>query len=235
MSSRRPQVEPVPRSAGAAAVETREPRLDFLFRPRQARQASPPQQQERLRFTLAEAAWPDAGQARSAARSGARARCDRRAVCATRGPAGAISGAGSAGAYGGDPQVRRGRRHGLYALRRRLDRGAAPAGNGALRIDRRVARAHREQRARTTRSAFTCVRWLHRLARSPSRAHSIGRPTIGGAFPNTEFTTAQGLRPLFCGIWPIPSHGDGRRRENLTCNFENSAIIPGITLSQHQF
>ncbi len=37
------QVEPVPRSAGAAAVETREPRLDFLFRPRQARQA--PQQE----------------------------------------------------------------------------------------------------------------------------------------------------------------------------------------------
>jgi hypothetical protein len=35
-----PQVEPVPRSAGAAAVETREPRLDFLFRPRQVRQAS---------------------------------------------------------------------------------------------------------------------------------------------------------------------------------------------------
>ena len=34
-----PQVEPVPRSAGAAAVETREPRLDFLFRPRQVRQA----------------------------------------------------------------------------------------------------------------------------------------------------------------------------------------------------
>jgi hypothetical protein len=45
-----PQVEPVPRSAGAAAVETREPRLDFLFRPRHARQASqqpmhPPQQE----------------------------------------------------------------------------------------------------------------------------------------------------------------------------------------------
>jgi hypothetical protein len=47
-----PQVEPVPRSAGAAAVETREPRLDFLFRPRQVRQASqqpasqhPPQQE----------------------------------------------------------------------------------------------------------------------------------------------------------------------------------------------
>jgi hypothetical protein len=34
-----PQVEPAPRSAGAAAVETREPRLDFLFRPRQVRQA----------------------------------------------------------------------------------------------------------------------------------------------------------------------------------------------------
>ncbi len=53
MSSRRPQVEPVPRSAGAAAVETREPRLDFLFRPRQARQASPPQQQEAF-----DSLWP---------------------------------------------------------------------------------------------------------------------------------------------------------------------------------
>jgi hypothetical protein len=38
-------VEPVPRSAGAAAVETREPRLDFLFRPRQGRQAPPQQEQ----------------------------------------------------------------------------------------------------------------------------------------------------------------------------------------------
>jgi hypothetical protein len=37
-----PPAEPVPRSAGAAAVEAREPRLDFLFRPRQNRQ--PPQQ-----------------------------------------------------------------------------------------------------------------------------------------------------------------------------------------------
>lgn len=35
-----PQAEPVPRSAGAAAVEAREPRLDFLFRPRQVRQAA---------------------------------------------------------------------------------------------------------------------------------------------------------------------------------------------------
>ncbi len=70
-----PQVEPVPRSAGAAAVETREPRLDFLFRPRQARQASHsrPPQQEAFEFTLAEA--PGARRpARSAARSGARAR-----------------------------------------------------------------------------------------------------------------------------------------------------------------
>jgi hypothetical protein len=47
-----PQVEPALRSAGAAAIETREPRLDFLFRPRQVRQASqqpasqhPPQQE----------------------------------------------------------------------------------------------------------------------------------------------------------------------------------------------
>ncbi len=46
-----PQVEPVPRSAGAAAVETREPRLDFLFRPRQARQTS--QQQEAF-----DSLWP---------------------------------------------------------------------------------------------------------------------------------------------------------------------------------
>ena len=40
----------------------------------------------------------------------------------------------------------RGRRYGLHALRRRFDRGAATAGNGALRIDRGIARAHREQR-----------------------------------------------------------------------------------------
>ncbi|HZO44307.1 MAG TPA: hypothetical protein VFB68_00350 [Xanthobacteraceae bacterium] len=52
-----PQVEPVPRSAGAAAVETREPRLDFLFRPRQVRQAAaqqPAPQQEGAFDSL----WP---------------------------------------------------------------------------------------------------------------------------------------------------------------------------------
>jgi hypothetical protein len=52
-----PQLEPVPRSAGAAAIETREPRLDFLFRPRHARQASqqqPAPQQEGAFDSL----WP---------------------------------------------------------------------------------------------------------------------------------------------------------------------------------
>ena len=39
------QVEPVPRSAGAAAVETREPRLDFLLRPRQTQTRPAPQQE----------------------------------------------------------------------------------------------------------------------------------------------------------------------------------------------
>jgi hypothetical protein len=50
-----PQVEPAPRSAGAAGVETREPRLDFLFRPRQARQApaQPAPQQEAF-----DSLWP---------------------------------------------------------------------------------------------------------------------------------------------------------------------------------
>ena len=43
------QVEPVPRSAGAAAVEAREPRLDFLFRPRQ----QPPAPQQEF-----ESLWP---------------------------------------------------------------------------------------------------------------------------------------------------------------------------------
>ena len=64
------------------------------------------------------------------------------------------TGTGAARAQRRDPQVRRGRRHGLYALRRRFDRGAASAGNGALRIDRRAARAHREQRLGV--SAFDC-------------------------------------------------------------------------------
>ena len=56
------QVEPVPRSAGAAAVETREPKLDFLFRPRQARQASPAAAAGGVRFTLAEAGRATPGQ-----------------------------------------------------------------------------------------------------------------------------------------------------------------------------
>ncbi|MBX9777887.1 MAG: hypothetical protein K2Y71_26200 [Xanthobacteraceae bacterium] len=47
------QVAPVPRSAGASAVETREPKLDFLFRPRQAR---PAPQQEAF-----DSLWPKRG------------------------------------------------------------------------------------------------------------------------------------------------------------------------------
>jgi hypothetical protein len=47
------QAEPVPRSAGAAAVETREPKLDFLFRPRQTR---PAPQQEAF-----DSLWPKRG------------------------------------------------------------------------------------------------------------------------------------------------------------------------------
>lgn len=47
------QPGPVPRSGGAAAVETREPRLDFLFRPRQTR---PAPQQEAF-----DSLWPKRG------------------------------------------------------------------------------------------------------------------------------------------------------------------------------
>lgn len=47
------QIEPAPRSAGAAAVETREPRLDFLFRSRSTR---PAPQQESF-----DALWPKRG------------------------------------------------------------------------------------------------------------------------------------------------------------------------------
>ena len=66
-------------------------------------------------------------------------------VCATRRPAGASSGARAARAYSGDPQIRRGRWHGLYALCRWLDRGTAPAGHGAFRLDFRATRAYRKQ------------------------------------------------------------------------------------------
>jgi hypothetical protein len=50
-----PQVEPAPRSAGAAAVETREPKLDFLFRPRQTRPAAAPQVAQQEAF---DSLWP---------------------------------------------------------------------------------------------------------------------------------------------------------------------------------
>jgi hypothetical protein len=56
-----PQAEPVPRSAGAAAVETRQPRLDFLFRPRQVRQASQqptPQQPAPQQEAAFDSLWP---------------------------------------------------------------------------------------------------------------------------------------------------------------------------------
>ncbi len=54
------QVEPVPRSAGAAAVETREPRLDFLFRPRQVRQAAqqPAAQHQPQQEAAFDSLWP---------------------------------------------------------------------------------------------------------------------------------------------------------------------------------
>ena len=44
----------------------------------------------------------------------------------------------------GDPEVRRDRRHALYALRRRLDRSAIAAGHGEIRLGRCVARAPRK-------------------------------------------------------------------------------------------
>ena len=50
-----PQVEPAPGSAGAAAVETREPKLDFLFRPRQTRPAAAPQVAQQEAF---DSLWP---------------------------------------------------------------------------------------------------------------------------------------------------------------------------------
>jgi hypothetical protein len=50
-----PQVEPAPRSANAAALETREPKLDFLFRQRQARQAAAPQPAQQEAF---DSLWP---------------------------------------------------------------------------------------------------------------------------------------------------------------------------------
>jgi len=50
-----PQVEPVARSAGAAAVETREPKLDFLFRPRPTRQTAAPQAPQQEAF---DSLWP---------------------------------------------------------------------------------------------------------------------------------------------------------------------------------
>ncbi len=53
-------IEPlVPRSVGAAAVETREPRLDFLFRPRQARQAQAAQgNQQGPQQEAFDSVWP---------------------------------------------------------------------------------------------------------------------------------------------------------------------------------
>ena len=51
----------------------------------------------------------------------------------------------AAGEHRRDPQIRRRRRHGLYALCRRLDRGQASARDGEVRLDRRAARPHREQ------------------------------------------------------------------------------------------
>ena len=65
------RLEPAPRSAGAAAVEAREPRLDFLFRPRQAQPAAQPQESF-------DALWPK--------RAGREGRPDPRAE-ASRAPA----------------------------------------------------------------------------------------------------------------------------------------------------
>src|SRR5258708_4573411 len=47
---------------------------------------------------------------------------------------------------GVDPKIRRGRRHGLYALLGRFDRGAAAAGHVALWLDYRTAQSHRAKR-----------------------------------------------------------------------------------------
>ena len=46
---------------------------------------------------------------------------------------------------GRDPEIGRGRRHGLHALRRRLDRSRTAARHAALRLDQRIARSSRPQ------------------------------------------------------------------------------------------
>src|SRR5262245_23361103 len=68
-------------------------------------------------------------------------RCDH--TGAARPADGARTGRGAT--YGCDPEIRRRRRHGLYALCRRIDRSQASARDGALRLDRRVAGAYRDQ------------------------------------------------------------------------------------------
>jgi len=107
-----------------AAVDTlKEPRLDFLFRSRPA----PPARRESF-----DAMWRSAAGLRNSPGSRMPARTPRRRHrsrnrAALRRRRGRPSARGTA-PVGCDPQIGRRRRHGLYALCRWLDRGAAAAG-----------------------------------------------------------------------------------------------------------
>src|SRR5262249_9180758 len=53
-----PQLESAPRSIGVAAAEAREPKLDFLFRPRAAPRPVPPSPQESPQQEPFDSLWP---------------------------------------------------------------------------------------------------------------------------------------------------------------------------------
>ena len=117
---------------------------------------------------LFDVVWPDARSKADAGRRACSTRVSatevrgpsrRRSVCArSRAPRSARN-PPLCRARRRDPQVRGDRRHGLHALRRRLDRGRAAAGHRAVRVGRRAPRAPGEKRLTLWRRR-TCKRRL---------------------------------------------------------------------------
>src|SRR6516225_1032373 len=136
-----PKISADDRAGGAAVEALKASRLDFLFRSKPTRPAS-----QRENF---DAVWPT--DARAAKRT--ESEPDGRRSGSTPGGPSCIRARSPAGARvarratrrGHDPQIRRRRRHGLYALHRRIDRGQATGRDGQVRLDRRTARAYRAQ------------------------------------------------------------------------------------------
>src|SRR4029077_7475267 len=109
------------------------------------------------------------------------------------------------------------RRHGLYALRGRIDRGQAAAGNRQVRLDRGIARAYRKQLVKRLSLARTRViphsppRRIRAIELARSRPPARSQDELQspqGPFqysPEHRQYSARFILPNSASFWPFPN------------------------------